>query len=294
MSKSLTYHLTLFVLKLKGVKKVFSKDPIDVNKVRKDDVHSPKGTFFKKNSRVFNISDTSITEFNQTENFDKLILFVHGGAFISGPTKFHWDTVQEIAQQTSQAVWMCDYPKAPENSIHEISKNIDAVYQAALEKYEANKISIVGDSVGGTLITALVQRLITTKNKIPRRIILVSPVMDSTMSNPEIDEVDKLDPMLSKSGVLSAKKMCARNTDLSDPIISPINGSFDGFPSTLIFLAKHDITYPDQQLAVQKIRKAKVKIDIIEGENMPHIWPFLPVMKEAKTALNQIIDRLKK
>ena len=33
-------------------------------------------------------------------------------------------------------------------------------------------------------------------------------------------------------------------------------------------------------------------IEVIEGKNMPHIWPFIPVMKEAKTALNRIIHIL--
>jgi acetyl esterase/lipase len=76
-------------------------------------------------------------------------------------------------------------------------------------------------------------------------------------------------------------------------MISPINGSFHGFPNTVLFLAKNDIMYPDQRLAVQKLQDANVPLEVINGENMPHIWPFLPVMKEAKLALTEIIDRLK-
>ncbi len=292
MKPSLSYHLTLFVLKLKGIKKAFSQDPIDVKKIRKNDVHSPKGSFFKKNSRVFKILDTSITEFNQSENFDKIILFIHGGAFISGPSKLHWDKIQEIAQQTNQIVWMCDYPKAPESKIREISENIDEVYKTASEKYTGKQITMIGDSVGGTLITALVQRLILAKSELPGKIILVSPVMDATISNPEIDKIDEIDPMLSKSGILSAKRMCAEKGDLKNPMISPLNGSFENFPKTILFLAENDITYPDQQLAVQKLRDASVDMEVIVGEKMPHIWPFLPVMKEAKIALKEIIEIL--
>jgi acetyl esterase/lipase len=98
--------------------------------------------------------------------------------------------------------------------------------------------------------------------------------------------------MLSKVGVLSAKKMCAGNDDLKNVMISPINGSFEKFPRTILFLGEYDITYPDQQLAVQKMIKAKVDVEVIEGERMPHIWPFLPVMKEAGMALEEIIKRL--
>ncbi|WP_341224720.1 alpha/beta hydrolase [uncultured Arcticibacterium sp.] len=99
--------------------------------------------------------------------------------------------------------------------------------------------------------------------------------------------------MLSKIGVKCAKKMCAKNDDLSHEMISPINGSFDHFPKTILFLATNDITYPDQKLFTQKLKKANVNIEVIIGENMPHIWPFLPVIKEAKAALKVILNNLK-
>ena len=301
MKQSLSYYLVLFVLKLKGLKKDFSEDPIDFKKIRKEDVHHPKGTFLEKYKvRNFEILNTSITEVSginrtdaiQNETSNKLLILIHGGAFISGPAQHHWDTLEEIVKHTNHHVWMCDYPKAPENGILEISQNIDAVYKQALETYQAKHITLIGDSVGGTLITALTQRLVEKNSELPLKIILISPVMDATLTNPEIDEIDKIDPMLSKAGVLSAKKMCAKGHDLTDPMISPINGSFDNFPDTNIYLATNDITYPDQQLAIQQLIKAKTNIEIIEGENMPHIWPLLPIMKEAKTALKDIINRL--
>lgn len=293
MKLSITYYITLLVIKLKGIKKDFSKDPIDFVKIRKEDIHQLKGVFFSKsNVSNFIISKTLLTEIKQNQSSSKLLLFIHGGAFISGPAKHHWDTIKEIVKQTHHNVWMCDYPKAPEHKIQEISENIDLVYKTALENYTSNQITLIGDSVGGTLVTALIQRLIENKSDLPNKIILVSPVMDATMSNPEIDKVEALDPMLSKKGVLSAKKMCAENKDLKNTMLSPINGSFNGFPKTILFLAENDITYPDQKLAVQKLIDAKNKIEVIEGKRMPHIWPFLPVMKEAKMALKQIIARL--
>jgi len=293
MRQSFTYYLTLFVLKLKSVKKKFSRDPIDYKRIRKEDVHYPKGSILRKTHiQNFNILNTLITEVKRNEKSNQLLLFIHGGAFISGPVKHHWDTIQTIATQTNHTIWMCDYPKAPENKISEISKNIDAVYKTALEKYSATKITLIGDSVGGTLITALTQRLIQNKIELPLKIILVSPVMDATMSNTKIKEIDKTDPILSKAGVLSAKKMCVENNDLKSTLISPIYGSFEGFPNTVLFLAENDITYPDQQIVVQKLRNTNATIEVITGKNMPHIWPFLPVMKEAKTALQEIIDRL--
>ncbi len=293
MKQSITYYLILFVLKLKGVKKDFSKDPIDFEKIRGEDVHIPKRSTFRNfNVQSFDILNTTVTEIKNNKTTNNLVIFIHGGAFISGPAKHHWDTVRKIINQTNHTVWMCDYPKAPESKISEISQNIDAVYSKALGTYTSKQITLLGDSVGGTLITALIQRLISKNLELPRLLILISPVMDATMSNPKIEELDKIDPMLSKLGVLSAKKMCANNEDLENNMISPLYGSFKNFPPTTLYLAENDITYPDQLLAVEKLSKNDCNISIIKGEGMPHIWPLLPLMQEASIALHKIVSQL--
>lgn len=282
----------MFVLKLKGIKKTFSEDPINYKKVRKGDVHNSKGKFYKQYASKFKIADTSITEMKRTEHSSQLLIFIHGGAFISGPSQIHWDSAKTITKESKHTIWMCNYPKAPENKIDTISENIDQVYQEALKEYKGEQITLMGDSVGGTLSAALVQRLIKSEKELPSKIILISPVMDSTLLNPAINILNDYDPMLSKKGILSAKKMCALDGDLQDERMSPNYGSYKNFPKTILFLATNDITYPDQQETVIKLKEAQVKYEVIKGEYMPHIWPFLPVMKEAKIALAKIISIL--
>ncbi|MFK7807262.1 MAG: alpha/beta hydrolase, partial [Saprospiraceae bacterium] len=176
MQQSLGYYIILLVLKLKGIKKDFSKDPVDFKKIRKEDVYKPKGSFFTQNTiRVFKIANSEITEIGTDRSSKKLLIFIHGGAFVSGPVKHHWDTIKEIAKQTNYKIWMCNYPKAPEHKISVLSQNIDSIYAAALEEYEAGQISLIGDSVGGTLVAALTQRLIAKKEALPSKVILVSP-----------------------------------------------------------------------------------------------------------------------
>lgn len=116
--------------------------------------------------------------------------------------------------------------------------------------------------------------------------------MDAAMTNPKVDSIDKTDPMLSKKGVVSAKLMCVESNNLKDEKISPILGRFNDFPETILFLATNDISYPDQLLAVEKMKKANINLEIITGKGMPHIWPLLPVMSEAKKALQHIVKRL--
>jgi len=294
MGKSITYHLALIVLKLKGIKRTFKKDPLDYLALRKEDVKQPSKRMFAFCERTtLDIANSTITQIIPNDPKNYLIIYIHGGAFVSGPAKHHWDTIKTIAKQTNYKVWMVDYPKAPENKIDTISENIDAVYARAIEDYSEDKIMLVGDSAGGALALSLTQRLIKNGIRKPEKLIAITPVVDASLSNFQIDKVDKIDPMLSKKGVLSAKKMCAVKNNLKDPRISPIFGDFDNFPETILFSAEHDILYPDQLLLVKVLEEKKIDFKVITGKEMPHIWPILPVMKESKTALQTLIDTLK-
>ncbi len=296
MKVSFTHYILLLAIKFKGLKKIFSEYPINYKKLRNENVYMPKNRFLNKKGRMstFTLLNSTITEIKGINQPNKLLIFIHGGAFISGPAQHHWNAVEKIVKQTPYTIWLVNYPKAPEYKISTISQNIDEIYDYALERFKSNDISIMGDSVGGTLTIALIQRLLKIDKALPHSLVLISPVMDATLSNPEITEIDKLDPMLSIKGVLSAKEMCAENNNLQDVSISPINGEFENFPKTLLFTAQHDITYPDQKRLVEKFNNANVPYHIVVGERMPHIWPLLPVMKEAKLSFNSIVNHLLK
>jgi acetyl esterase/lipase len=291
MNKSFTYYLTIFVIQLKGIKNIFSKSPIDYLKLRKIDVYSPNSKFYKTNKiSTFQILKTAITQIENSEKTDKLLIYLHGGAFISGPAQHHWDSMEIISKKTNLDIWMCNYPKAPENKIEVISINIDQIYQTALSKYQSENIILMGDSAGGTLVIALTQRLILNKEKLPSKLILISPVIDATFKNEDIMAIDKKDVMLTQIGVSSAIRMCSEHSN--DVRISPINGKFNFFPKTYLYIAEHDITFPDQLIFSSKLNLENIDNEIYIGKEMPHIWPLLPVMKEAKTALHQIINNI--
>lgn len=293
---SISSYFVILGLKLAGIKKIFLKDPINYKKLRKSDVKKAPKKFFKYfNLTVHQILKTSITKISSKQNTSskKLLIFIPGGAFVSGPAKHHWSSLYTILKKTNVTCWMIDYPKAPEVDIVEISKNIDAVYNKALEVFLPENIILLGDSVGGNLCLGLTQRLIKQKLHIPKQLILITPVFDSSMTNKEIDSIDKKDPMLSKNGVLSAKKLCAKELDLKSELISPLYGNFTGFPKTTLFIGGRDIMFPDSKLAIKKICSKNTNFEVIENNDMPHIWPLLPIMKEAKTGIQKIIQTIK-
>ena len=288
----ISYYLIALVIRLKGVKKVFSKTPIDYLKLRKDDIHSPKSSdVLSLKFHTIQIEKSSITEILPQEiPSENVILYCHGGASIYGPTDLNWNSIAKIVKGTNTKAYLVDYPKAPECQITETNRNIDAAYQYLLSKHEAKNIILLGDSMGGTLLILLVQKLIKGGKILPKTIILLSPVLDCSMNNPAIEVIDYQDIMLSKVGVISAKTMCAGEADLQSREISPLYGSFKNFIPTYIFIGENDIMRPDEELFVEKLKAENVPVKVFVGKGMPHIWAFLPIMKEAKVALKQMID----
>ena len=295
MKHSISFYLVLLVLKIQGQKKMFSLSPVDYDGLRKQDVRRPKGKFYKADDVYsFDVNGFKVTavESPVRKSNGKLMIYLHGGAFVSGPGQHHWDTVQKIYKKTDLNIWVYDYPKAPEYTSDQINASVDALYKKALESYDASDIIVMGDSAGGTLALTLSQRLESEGVDKPRSLVLVSPVVDASMENPAIDQIEPKDPILSVAGVRSAKQMFAGEKSLKHPSVSPIYGSFDNFPNVILYIGGRDIAAPDQELLAEVLKEKGVGIDVVYDEKMIHIWPLLPVMKEAKLALDGLISKL--
>lgn len=291
---SLSYYFIATVIKLKSIKKTFSKAPINYYKLRKGDIHSPStGDVLGLNFNTIKIGKSTVTQILPKEVKSKdAILYCHGGASVYGPSDLHWNSIAQIVKKTNTIAYLVDYPKSPEYQIGEINANVDMAYAYLLTKVDAKNVLLLGDSMGGTLLTLLVQRLIERNLHLPKCIFLISPVMDCSFTNPAIDSIEKKDIMLSKAGVLSAKKMCAGDLDLKSREISPLYGHVKGFISTYIFIAENDIMRPDEEAFVEMLQRENVQVEVVIGKAMPHVWPFLPMMSEAKMAMNQIVNKI--
>ena len=288
---SFSSYIMLTALKLLGIKKDFSQNPIDVNRVRKNDVLTiPKSLQKKYHWAQEKIAQCTVSTFQPKtkQPSNKHILLIHGGAFISGPALHHWNTVDALMKLTNSTVSLIDYPKAPEHNIIAINRSIDSVYEHFVQTAPATSYILLGDSAGATLILTLVQRLVQEQKTLPVHLFPITPVCDASITNPAIQSIVANDPMLHPDGVRSAKTMTAQDLPLKDPQISPLYGSFENFPPATLFLGGRDILQPDGLLVAKKIQAAQVPLTLIDKSDMPHIWPILQPMYEARQALDQI------
>ncbi len=289
---SFGYFLVKLVLKVKGEKRSWSQDPIDYQKKRKQNVSTPNTWVLLGGAFThIKVAKSKVTEITPKKlHSDFLLLYCHGGAFVYGPTRENWSMLAKVAKKSGARAWMIDYPKAPENTIDVITENVYQVYLEAIKQYDPSKIILIGDSAGGSLILTLAQRLVKEQKKLPNRMIPITPVIDASVTNPKIPSIDLIDPILSRNGVRSANKMCVGKLSLKDPLISPLFGNLKNLPPIHLFMATDDILTPDQEIFVDKVMQADGEIQVIIGKNLPHVWPILPIMPEAKSGIQKIVS----
>jgi triacylglycerol lipase len=101
--------------------------------------------------------------------------------------------------------------------------------------------------------------------------VLLSPTLDLTFSNPAIQFID--DPVLTATTLRKAQ-LWAGDLDLSDPLVSPLYGSLAGLPPTTIYFGNLDLLSPDV-LVLQDNALATPDADFtfILRKGEVHIWP---------------------
>jgi acetyl esterase/lipase len=220
----------------------------------------------------------------------KALIYVHGGAFIDQITRQHWRFVSRLVDAGCR-VDVPLYGLAPQHAYREAFPFITAVHRHLLDHYPPESVTWAGDSAGAGLALAVTQTLPECGLPMPARLILLSPWLDITMSNPQIRQVEQRDPMLSSAGLIEAGRAWAGGDDPHDPRLSPINGPIAGLPPLDLYIGTADVFHPDARRLHKRAEQAGVAIRLTEVDGAFHVYALAPV-PEAHAATQAIIATL--
>ena len=213
-----------------------------------------------------------------------VLVYLHGGAFIRGPVKEMWEWFGRLCQEAGMAGLMVDYALTPEHAHPTALDQTLAVTEAIAT--EAREWFLAGDSAGGGLAVAACYRLRDEARPLPRALVLVSPWLDLTMSNPQARANERIDSMLSLSSLARGSEPYARGQDPRDPHISPLNGDPAGLPPMLVHAGSRELFVWDIRDWAQKCARAGVRCEHIEVRGGFHDFPMAVAhIPEARTAV---------
>ena len=216
-----------------------------------------------------------------------IILYCHGGGYSTGSCVYARTLTTKLATTTSMDVLSFDYRLAPEHPYPAATEDAMQVWNhLMLLGYGARDIILAGDSAGGNLVLSLMLRLKQENRLLPRGAVLMSPWTDLTSSGKSHVAKASIDPVLNAEYLQEMITNYAPGRDLTNPLISPLFGNFEGFPPVYIQVGSNEILLDDSNMLYKKLLKANVsvKLDLFKG--MWHVFQMSP-FKTAYEAMDK-------
>ena len=229
----------------------------------------------------------------KTNGLPKVIIFYHGGGWVTGNIDTYTKICANMAEQTRHTVVSVDYRLAPENPF---PAGLEDCYYVTREIFndpclincETENITLIGDSAGGNL-AAVVSLMARDKGELwPDKQILIYPATyndhSETAPFPSIKDYGT-------SYILTAKKiqdymdLYTRNEeDKYNPYVAPlIADDLSNQPDTLIITAEYDPLRDEGEAYGERLKGFHNNVRIFRIDGALH--GFLAFPKKSKPVM---------
>ena len=222
---------------------------------------------------------------------NKVILYLHGGAYIIGSPRTHRQLVSHLARMAGVTAVLPDYRLAPEHVFPAGLDDAVAVYRGLLGSgFKPEDIVISGDSAGGGLAVATLLTLRHAGVPMPAAAVLLSPFMDVTGSGESATTRADRDPWFDIADLrVVARYYCPDESEWQNPLVSPVFANVAGLPPMLIQVGDDEILLSDSTRFAEKLEAAGGDVEL---EIWPHMWHvfqmFIGKMPESRAAVRKM------
>jgi len=216
-------------------------------------------------------------EWSQVTGSDpsRVLLFFHGGGYCSGSIKSHRRMVTEAGRAARMQTLAIGYRLAPEHPYPAAHEDAMTAWRFLRRQgIAADNIAVGGDSAGGNLTIALIDRLRAAGEALPASAWLISPWTDLTMSGATLDTKEAVDPLIHKVYLEELADAYAVSADRKNPLISPLFADLRGFPPVLIQVGSAETLLADATRFAAAAGAADVDVTLEIWPHMIHAWPL--------------------
>ena len=157
----------------------------------------------------------------------------------------------------------------------------------------------MGDSAGANVILSLaISALQMASAPALKKIVVVSPAVDLSNTNPSQPSVEKCDPILNIRFVNSTGKAWASDWDRKDPRILPLYADVSVLHRENVHVygitGGYDVLTPDALLFRDRLEEEHVPGEWLEWGKQMHCFPlaFMYGLPESKDSFRWLLDKL--
>ena len=217
----------------------------------------------------------------------RAMLYLHGGAYVSGSAVSHRLMVAEAGRQAGMRTLALNYRLAPEHPHPAAVEDALAGYRFLIaEGFAPERIVVAGDSAGGGLTLALLVSLRDAGERLPACAWVVSPWVDLEMTGASMADKAAVDPMIQKPYLQEVAAQYAGAADLAGSLISPLHADLRGLPPLLIQVGSAETLVDDAIRLARAVAMADGVVTLEVYPDMIHVWHlFHPMLEPGRRAL---------
>ena len=233
-----------------------------------------------------------------------LLVYLHGGGWVAGSL----DTVDPFCRLLSHAaginILSVDYRQPPEHPFPAALDDSVAAIRWAAEhtadlQADPQRLAVGGDSAGGNLTAAAVNRLATQPGApaIAAQLLLF-PVINHFSAGHASYEENATGYGLTAESMRWFWRQYAGDHDPNDPDLSPLRReNLPALPPTLVTTAEYDVLRDEGTAYADKLRSAGVITTHMHAADMHHDFPVSPAtvarFPQSRTTLHEVAGWLR-
>ncbi len=220
---------------------------------------------------------------------NRLILYFHGGGYVSGSPETHRPLVARLCQAAQAVAFAPAYRLAPECAFPAGLRDGIDTYRYLLQRNIApSSIVLAGDAAGGGLAFACLLAIRNAGLPMPAACVAMSPWADLSLSGWSMLQNARNDVALSWELLFISARHYLKKSSLTDPYASPVFASFHGFPPIMVHAGSHEILRDDASRIGERAAEAGVPVSVEVYDGMQHVFQASPFVPEARVSLNRL------
>jgi epsilon-lactone hydrolase len=220
----------------------------------------------------------------------RVILFLHGGGYISGSLNSHRHMIAQAGREAQARTLALGYRLAPGHPFPAALEDALAGYRYLLAQGIAPaNIVMAGESAGGGLAVAALVSLRDAGEPLPACVWCSSPWVDLEQSGASMSEKAAVDPLIQKTYLDELAATYLNGADPRTPLASPLHADLHGLPPMLIQVGSAETLLDDAVRLARMAGAAGVRVNLEVWPDMIHAWHlFYQQLAAGRRALQSV------
>lgn len=222
------------------------------------------------------------------------VLYLHGGAFISGGIETHRRICERLALRTGAPVISVDYVQLPEGSVADSVQDAISAYEGLVrESKHPDNIVVAGDSAGGYLTMKIAELAERRGLPAPAALLIFSPMLSLDFDRPGKVEavIEASDAYIPLSRVAHIRERWLPEGATIEGHTSPLNATSRITSPTFIVVADNEVLRPEAEELAHRLSGRGVPVEFHVFRRQLHAFPVLAdLMPESRKAIDLAAD----